>query len=136
MVALFLGAIGQLLMKYGMDTFKQHHEVTNYVAVLRAMFQVACVIGLVCYFLSSVVYLKLLASMPLSLLYPMVALNYVIVTFLTWLIFKEHVPPLRIIGLATIICGVAMVGLSESKSAPAAEAGAAPAGVEIAPGQP
>lgn len=119
LVALFLGAAGQLLMKSGMERFKLHHgEVQNYLMVLRAMLQFACVIGLACYFLSSIVYLKLLASMPLSLLYPMVALNYVIVTFLSWMLFHEQVPTLRIIGLATIIAGVALVGVSESKAPP------------------
>jgi len=138
LVALFLGAAGQLLMKTGMEQFKATHgEVENYVAVIRAMFQVACIIGLACYFLSSIVYLKLLASMPLSLLYPMVALNYVIVTFLSWVIFHEHVPTLRIVGLATIIFGVALVGLSESGTR--TEDGHLPApaeGAEAVPAQP
>ena len=114
MVALILGAAGQLLMKYGMDQYKLNHgEVANYLSVLHAMLQFVCVLGLSCYFLSSVIYLKLVANMPLSLLYPMVAMNYVIVTFLSWLIFHDQVPALRIVGLATIIVGVALVGISE-----------------------
>jgi len=138
MVALFLGAAGQLLMKSGMSQFQEHHgEVENYLTVLRAMLQAACIAGLACYFVSSVIYLKLVAAMPLSLLYPMVAMNYVIVTVLSWLIFHEQVPPLRIVGLATIICGVALVGLSEPDPAAQAPAvGGSASGAEAPAAQP
>jgi len=46
----------------------------------------------------------------LSLLYPVIALTYVWVTALSFLIFHETVNPYKIAGIVSIVVGVAVLG--------------------------
>jgi drug/metabolite transporter (DMT)-like permease len=46
----------------------------------------------------------------LSLLYPVIALTYVWVTVLSFVIFRETVNPFKLLGIAIIVSGVAILG--------------------------
>lgn len=117
-LSLLLGAMGQTCMKWGMMAHKARHgEIEGLMPLLTAMTQPGVIIGLGCFVFSSMLYLVLLSKLPLSVLYPMVALNYVIISILGRYIFHEQTNPLRIAGVFVIICGVMMV--SASNSAPA-----------------
>lgn len=107
-VALLLGAAGQLTMKYSLNTFKAKHgdEFEGPATLFRALFTWGVLAGLACYVLSTVLYIRLMWGIPLSLLYPMVALNYVFVTLLARLFLGEKCPSIRLVGLALIIAGV------------------------------
>ncbi len=113
LVALLLGATGQLSMKIGMERFTAHHgDIASLVQLLRAMLQVGVMFGLGCFVLSSMLYLLLLSRLDMSLLYPMVAMNYVFVTILARVVLNEHVSALRVTGLAVIIAGVVVMSMS------------------------
>lgn len=129
LVALLLGAIGQLSMKLALTAFQEHTRVSGLATLIRAMLTPGVVFGLSCFVVSSMLYLFVMAQIPLSMLYPMVALNYVIVTILSVLVLKEHVPPLRIVGLAIIIAGV--VCLSASGQPPDRATGEPAAGATV-----
>jgi len=58
------------------------------------------------------IYIVALKKLPLSYAYPMVALSYVLVVGLSWKIFGDEIPPLRIGALAIILIGVVMLALS------------------------
>jgi drug/metabolite transporter (DMT)-like permease len=47
--------------------------------------------------------------MELSFVYPFVALNYVLILFGSYFLFKETITPLKIVGVAVIIIGVYLV---------------------------
>jgi drug/metabolite transporter (DMT)-like permease len=47
----------------------------------------------------------------LSLLYPIISLTYVWVAILSVLLFQETINPIEGIGLATVVAGVAVLGL-------------------------
>jgi len=114
LVALALGAAGQVSMKYGMGRYTSAHgEIKGLAMLLAAMTQWGVICGLGCFVLSSMLYLVLMSKMPLSVLYPMVALNYVFVTILSRIFFQDHPNALRIAGLAVIIGGVSMVAMSQ-----------------------
>ncbi len=113
-VALLLGAVGQLSMKVALKSFTDHHGPLQGVGMLlMAMVSPGVAFGLTCYVLSSMMYLFILSRIPMSMLYPMVALNYVFVTFLAWAYLKEDVPVARLAGLAIIIAGVVTVAMSD-----------------------
>jgi drug/metabolite transporter (DMT)-like permease len=113
LVALLLGAAGQLVMKMALSRYtSQHGELAGISAVLVALFQVGVLAGLACYFASSVLYLFVMSKVPLSLLYPMVALNYVFVTVLAKVVLHEEVGTMRVVGLSTIMWGVVILALS------------------------
>lgn len=51
-----------------------------------------------------------LRDSELSLLYPVIALNYVWVTILSVLLFHETLNPFKVVGITTIVVGVGILG--------------------------
>ena len=110
LVAIGLGASGQILLKAGL---KQLPENLPALGVISSIFTNSRVfLGFVCYGVSSLVYLIALKRLPLSYAYPMVALSYVLVVTLSWKIFGEEIPGLRIAALVVILTGGVMLALS------------------------
>jgi len=112
LIAVCLGAVGQLLMKTGMDAARTA-STGGAVDVLRHGFTQARVLsGFALYGLSSLLWMLVLSRVQLSWAYPMIAVSYIVVVFLSWLVLKEHVSALRIGGLALICAGVVLVARS------------------------
>ncbi len=131
-VSLLLGAVGQLVMKLALDGYTRlHGSIESAGALFRALLTPGVVVGLGCYVVSSMLYLLIMSKVQLSVLYPMVALNYVFVTILAWLVLHEHIPAMRLVGLAVIISGVVL--LSNSGRTPAPNATPAAAAEATAP---
>jgi drug/metabolite transporter (DMT)-like permease len=123
--AILLGAVGQVCLKSGLLVLGERAPLFE---VFTAMFRNWLVLGgFVAYGVSSLLWLFVLSRLPLSYAYPMVALNYVFVTILAWLVLSEVVPPRRILGLAIIFVGVVVfaTSYSASRSLPDAERNAA-----------
>ena len=108
-VAILLGAAGQIALKTGIN---QLGEKPSPLTVLRSILTRWVFLGFVCYGLSSLLYLMALSRLDLSYAYPMVALSYVVVTFLSWKLLSEPVPLARVAGLAVICIGVIVVAFS------------------------
>jgi drug/metabolite transporter (DMT)-like permease len=51
----------------------------------------------------------------LSILYPIISLTYVWVTFLSYFVFHENITPIKILGIAIIVTGVAVLGKGGAK---------------------
>ncbi len=101
--AILLGAAGQICLKFGLADL----GAKSLFVVITAMFRNWFVLGgFLAYGASSLLYLFVLSRLDVSYAYPMVALNYIFVTILAWLILKESVPAVRILGLAIILVGV------------------------------
>ena len=64
------------------------------------------------YGLSAILLILALRHGELSILYPVIALTYVWVAILSVVIFHENMPFLRMLGIATVVCGVAVLGRS------------------------
>ena len=108
--AIMLGAAGQICLKFGLGALGTKPPLF---VVLSSMFRNWFVLGgFAAYGVSSLLYLFVLSRLDLSYAYPMVALNYVFVTVLAWLILKEVVPLARIAGLAIICLGVVVLATS------------------------
>jgi len=61
---------------------------------------------------SGTLYVISLRQLELSVVEPLFALIFVVVPLGAMFILREHLPPLRIIGLVMILVGVALVGQS------------------------
>jgi multidrug transporter EmrE-like cation transporter len=117
-VAISLGAVGQIALKTGINALG---EKPAPLTVLRSIFtQWQVTVGFLCYGVSSLIYLIALSRLPVSYAYPMVALSYVIVSFLSWRLLHETIPLTRGLGLTLICLGVIVVALSHSGHAGAA----------------
>ena len=111
-ISILLAVAGQLLMKRGMMSFGTFPVSQLLVKVIPMFLNPWVFIGFVCFGLSSIFWLVVLSRMPLSLVYPMVSVAYVIVAMLSMIFFKENVSLVRWGGIAVIVLGVFLISRS------------------------
>lgn len=114
MIPTITGVAGQLLLKVGMT---QLGALDLSLAGLPAMIvrivtTPAVVIGLAIYLGGVFFWLLALNRADLSYVYPFASLSYVAITFASWALLHENVPPLRWAGLLVICVGVIFVARS------------------------
>ncbi len=113
--AILLSTTGELLLKHGMNQIG-HFDFTGggLLAVLpRIALNIFVVLGFVGFGGGAVFWLAILSRVPLSLAYPALALSYLVVVVEAALFLKERVTWQRVVGVAVIVVGVIIVGLSE-----------------------
>ena len=98
-----LGAAAQIFMKFGANTL--HHA-----GLMGMLTNMPLMAGYTLYGLSAVLLVVALKDGELSLLYPVIALTYVWVTLLSFLIFRENINPFKLTGITIIVIGVAVLG--------------------------
>ena len=107
-----LGVTGQICLKMGMERIGTL-DVSGVASGVQTAFQVMTtplvVMGLSCYAMGAVLWLIVLSKLDLSLAYPILALNFVLVPLFGWLLLGEHVPSLRWVGVAIIFVGVTVI---------------------------
>jgi len=131
LLAICLGALGQILLKSGLGQLGDRPGIARVLSTILTNARVFG--GFLCYGVSSLFYLVALSRLPLSYAYPMIALSYVIVTYLAWQLLGERVPLLRIGGLAIILVGVVVVALTYGPQVTAAPPQPGPAITQSAP---
>ncbi|MGQ9523323.1 MAG: EamA family transporter [Armatimonadota bacterium] len=115
LAAMCLGSVGQLALKTGMERAPEAHSALD---VARTMVtQPYVTFGMACYLASSLLYLRVIQRWDLSLVYPMVAVSYVLVTILSWALLNEKVPPVRVLGLVLICLGVSVMAITANHRA-------------------
>jgi multidrug transporter EmrE-like cation transporter len=97
-----LGAAAQLLMKIGMS-----HFAPNVAATLT---NVPLIAGYALYGINTLMLVLALREGELSMLYPIIALTYVWVTLLSYLLLKEPANFYKDVGILTIVIGVTVLG--------------------------
>jgi len=115
LVAIALGAMGQVLLKSGL---RELGEQPSPLTVLKSIVANRLVFsGFACYGLSSLLYIVALSRLDLSYAYPLIAISYVMVAVLAWRFLHETIPPLRIVGLVVVMAGVIILALSHVRPA-------------------
>jgi drug/metabolite transporter (DMT)-like permease len=119
-VGICFSVIGELLLKHGVNNLGGTLELWPFPdligSLVRVFTNLYVLIGFVLLFAGSIFWLSVLSRLELSLAYPMLSLSYVVVVLLSWVIFRENVTPLRLLGVFVIVGGVALVGLSNSQA--------------------
>lgn len=111
-VSILLAVAGQLMMKKGMMIFGAF-PASQLLSNLIPMFMNPWVFfGFVCFGFSSIFWLVVLSRLPLSLVYPMVSVAYVLVAFASLIFFRENVSLARWLGIVIIVCGVFLISRS------------------------
>jgi multidrug transporter EmrE-like cation transporter len=103
-----LGAAAQILMKTGANNLA-HPGLIGMATNLPLM------AGYSLYGMSTVLLVMALKDGELSLLYPVIALTYVWVTGLSFLIFHDTVNIFKLLGVAIIVAGVVVLGRGARK---------------------
>lgn len=102
------GAAAQILIKSGANTFAPNPTVAEMIG--RIFTNLPLFTGYAFYGISTVMLVLALRHGELSLLYPVIALTFVWVTILSIMIFHDSMNPLKLVGIAIIVSGVAVLG--------------------------
>ena len=117
LLSVTLAAVAQLTLKTGVDrvTVDGHSgiELSEPIAsAIRVARQPLIWLGLTLFGISAVFWLVVLSRVSLSFAYPFAALTYVLILLADRLVLHVRVPGLRWLGVALIMSGIVMVGLT------------------------
>jgi multidrug transporter EmrE-like cation transporter len=114
--AIAMGAFGQLAMKAGMNRVRERSggELGPIIKALPRIFSnLYVLVGVGIYVLSTVLWIKVLSTVPLSFAYPCISVSYVIIIVAGRWVFRERIDVWKIAAIALIIAGVIALGFSE-----------------------
>jgi multidrug transporter EmrE-like cation transporter len=107
-----------LMMRGGIDSaggFAPQTVVAVVTAFVRLLGQPLFVAGFVVYFFASVIWLRVVASEPLSVAYPvLVSLTFTLVTAGAVFFFQEPLSVRKLVGLAVILGGILVISMEKS----------------------
>ena len=103
----FLVAVAQMLIKSGANRLGHADLIATAIGILTIppLFAGYCLYGIF-----AVMMIYALRHGELSVLFPLISLGFVWVAILSVLIFHEAMSPLKGVGIAIIVCGVATLG--------------------------
>jgi drug/metabolite transporter (DMT)-like permease len=108
-IAVLLEACGQLSFK---KSASRNHHGTHPWGVIKASLQNHWMVtGTACFLIEAAFWTLALTRLPLSIALPFGSISFVFVAILSALLLKEHVGRQRWIGIALILCGVALVSV-------------------------
>jgi transporter family protein len=112
LVSISLGAVGQLFLKLAAmhASGSGTDQVVGY--YIRLLLTPYTYLGGFSYGLSFFVWMFLLKKYDLSFLRPLVGFGYIITAILAWIVLKEKITVVRWIGIAFIVAGVYLVGIT------------------------
>ena len=110
----FIGAAAQILFKIGAANLP-HAGAAQILANPFLLWNAALFAGLSLYGLFTLLFIFALRDGELSVVYPIISLNYVWVMGLSVLFFHEALNPFKVIGVLTIVAGVVIVGRGGGK---------------------
>lgn len=114
LIATVMGIVGQTMLKHGMNQMGPISLSTDTVPaivwqIMRSPFVIG---GLLIYGFGTFFWLVTLSRIDLSVAYPFVSLNHVLLFLIGWLILREAVSPMRAAGVAVICVGMILVARS------------------------
>lgn len=126
LISVMLAAAAQLTLKVGMSSAEIQRTLAGpdpslLKAAIAAATSTTIIAGLLCFGLSAITWLLVLARLDLSTAYPMVALGIVVTVASGYFFLGEAVSPTKLVGVAAIICGVMLIGLSTPRQTQSAQ---------------
>ena len=105
---------GQLSLKHGMLNigYVELNLQAIPVFLAKALTSPFIYLGLGSYFIGALCWLVVLSRVELSWAHPLTAMTYICIVFLSWVLFKEDVGLVRILGVLAIALGVFLVSRS------------------------
>ena len=114
--AILLASTGHLVIKLGLIAAGHEASPASGLArIIETLFQPAVIGGLAIYGIGTLLWISAVARKNISFLYPLTALNYVIVSVGGKLWFGETISPARWTGIAIVVLGVALLQLSSGE---------------------
>jgi drug/metabolite transporter (DMT)-like permease len=109
LISILSSTVGQVFLKLGalqLGKVTSENAVSHVLSIVTTPY---LLIGLAAYGVGAISYILLLTRVNLSVAAPSASLIYVTTVLLGYFIFKEAIPPSRMVGLGMIMCGVVLV---------------------------
>jgi multidrug transporter EmrE-like cation transporter len=107
-----------LMLRAGIDSaggFRLDGPMQIVQGVVNLFSQPVFIIGFIAYFLASLVWFRVVATEQLSVAYPLlVSLTFTLVTAGAVIIFHEPLTLRKVVGLAAILGGIAIISMDKS----------------------
>ncbi len=94
---------------------EMRHTPFSWSWLVQATHSPWAVVVLMSELLSFVLWLNVLTNVPLSKAFPITAVAYIAIELMGWVLFKEPVMPLQIIGSALILAGVWLISIASEE---------------------
>ena len=103
--------VGQVLWKHGLQRMGGFDPTVKNLgtSLLALVISPYIVAGLVAFIVGTVLWLKVLSNVPLSLAYPMMSISYVLGVIVGALFFREQVPLTRWLGTIVVCFGIYLI---------------------------
>ena len=109
------GGVGQILFKLGMKHMGEQNLAPGlgsiFSFILKIITSPTLLLGILCYTVSTVVWMNVLSRVPLNRVYPFTALTFALVFVASILIFHEQIPMNRYFGVGIIVAGFLVTSL-------------------------
>jgi multidrug transporter EmrE-like cation transporter len=110
LLSIFLGALGQLFLKIASDSATGREHLVNFYCALAMNYNLW--LGFICYGLSFLIWMRILALYDLSYARPMVGLGYIMTVILAIIFLGEKVTIMRWIGILLTVAGIIVLNIS------------------------
>ena len=103
--SIIFNILGQFSLKYGINNFMFKYEGIN----ISLFFKRFIILGFILYGISAVFWVSALSKINLNVAYPTLAFGYVIVYFISHIVFGEPIYFKGIIGIILILTGILLI---------------------------
>jgi drug/metabolite transporter (DMT)-like permease len=115
LLSVICGVAGQTVIKIGVSQPGASEAAAGFLPLVVMIVRSPLVLlGLVLYGLGALAWIAVLARVDLSVAYPFLALNFILVTFSSQFLLGESVPGLRWLGVLIICSGIFLVARSST----------------------
>ena len=113
LLSILSGVAGQTVIKMGVSQPGASEAATGLFSLVNMIVRSPLVLlGLVLYGIGALAWIAVLSRVDLSVAYPFLALNFILVTLSSLLFLGENVPALRWVGVLVICSGILLVARS------------------------
>jgi drug/metabolite transporter (DMT)-like permease len=113
LASVVLTSVGQLFFKKGMMLLDHSHQQASLWKLMGyGLLNGYVLLGFSSFGAGAILWLGVLAKEEVSYAYPLSSLGYLIVLVCSFLIFHEHISPVRIIGILLLVLGVFFIEYS------------------------
>ena len=111
-IAIILGTCAQVVLKVGATQLGEMPHLKEMVAQIPRMVSNPLIItGILMQGAAAFFWIGAINKLELSYAYPMMAASYVAVVVIGWLIFGEHVSPIKVLAMVLIVLGVSLLNV-------------------------
>jgi drug/metabolite transporter (DMT)-like permease len=112
-ISIASGVGGQTAIKIGVKNVAASGLVLDPIGIFALILRAPLIVlGLALYALGALAWIVVLSRLDLSYAYPFLALNFVLIALVSWLLLGESMPGLRWAGIGCICIGILLVARS------------------------